>query len=354
MATGFIDYEGVLFPCNTGEISNMKAPAGFRYVKGEGLSNDGSVKVGALTLDSFNTVAAYSNGNDEWRKLPYPSDAQLGNLKENIAEMSAAKYVSGDGKVILGHLGSFSYPIVWTMNDEGEYIPDFYPGRLVKAVEADRYDESKPLYAMSGFYTCMSNNGKYIGSIAAIANESNTEPRIVPVIYNTVDKSMKIYKEYQNIDELGLGLYPRAIADDGTFVGTISQPSTPAGNYGAFIMKAGKEQAELFIEAFPEFNDTLGESDLLGQNVPTGISADGKNILGYTFYSDDYDLSSDAPAYFVTYVISLDETGVNQMSSAQSLRESIYSVDGRKLGRMQKGLNIIRKADGSVTKILKK
>ena len=60
-----------------------------------------------------------------------------------------------------------------------------------------------------------------------------------------------------------------------------------------------------------------------------------------------------APAYFLTYVISLDGSGVDQMGSCvQSMPEAVYSIDGRKLGRIAKGLNIVRNSDGSVSKIL--
>lgn len=356
VAIGFIDEYGVLFTFDTGAVSDIDVPSGYLYVQGEGLSNGGSVMVGELVEQAFiKTLAAYSIEGGEWKMLSNPSDAELGNLKQYISDMSGAKFVSDDGKVILGHLGSFSYPIVWTRDEDGEYVPDFFPERYVKAVEEDRNDETRPLYAISGSYTCLSHNGKYVGSIGLVANDDNTYTRIVPVIYDTEEKSLKIYDEMQDIDEMGLGLFPRAIANDGTFVGTVAQPSTPQGNYGAFIMKAGQTQAESYLEAFPEFAKILGESDALGQNIPTAISADGKYILGYTYYSDDYDLSSDAPAYYATYVISLVDSGVDQLaSSVEGITPSIYSVDGRKLGSMAKGLNIVRNSDGSVKKILKK
>lgn len=251
MATGFIDDDGVLFSFATEVVSMLKAPSGIRCVLGEGLSNDGSVMVGSFALQSFDTAAAYSAGGKGWALLPMPTDSELGNLKDNISSMSAAKFVSGDGKVILGYLGSFTLPVVWTLDEDGNYVPDFFPARYVKAVEADRYDETKELYGLSAMYTCMSNNGMYVGGIGLIANEDNTSTRIVPVIYNTEEKTLRVYREIQDIDYMQLGLFPRAIADDGTFIGTISQPDS---NMGAFIMKAGKEQAELYVDAFPAFN----------------------------------------------------------------------------------------------------
>ena len=98
----------------------------------------------------------------------------------------------------------------------------------------------------------------------------------------------------------------------------------------------------------------LGEADVLGQNVPTGISADGQHIVGYAYYSKDYDITSEEPAYYVTYLISLDGSGVetSRLTPAEA-PGAIYSIDGRSLSGLQKGLNIVRNADGSITKILK-
>lgn len=91
-------------------------------------------------------------------------------------------------------------------------------------------------------------------------------------------------------------------------------------------------------------------------NIPTGISADGRNILGYIYYSDDFEMSSSAPAYWLTYVISVDGsgTGVEHMASALTMPEAVYSIEGHRLDGMTKGLNIVRNSDGSVTKILRK
>ena len=355
LAIGFIDNDGVLFSFDSGEASIIKAPTGIKYVQGESLSNDGTVMVGSFTGQSFNTEAAYSVSGQPWHTLPLPTDEELGELKTNLNRMSAAKFVSADGKVIAGYLGSFRFPTVWTMDANGEYVSDFFPARFVKAVEADRNDPVKELYGISALYTCMSNNGKYIATIGLVANDDNTDTRIVPIVYNTQEKTLKVYRDIQEIDEMELGLYPSAIADDGTFIGTVSTPADPEGNFGAFIMRAGQEQAEWFVDVFPAFAETFGEADLLGQNIPTGLSADGKHILGYAYYSDDYDVTSAAPAYFLTYVISLDASGIDQMGSGvRSMPEAVYSIDGRKLGRMAKGLNIVRNSDGSVSKILKK
>ncbi|MDE5795093.1 MAG: hypothetical protein K2I08_10290 [Muribaculaceae bacterium] len=354
LATGFVDDDGILFSFHSNDMTQLKTPEGVRYVLGEALTNDGSLIVGSYTSQSFNTMAAYSPNGDEWLALPYPTDEELGNLKEHISEMSAAKYVSADGKVILGHVGSFTFPIIWKLDDSGNYVPDCFPARYIKAAEEDLYDDTKELYGLSGLYTCMSNNGKYVGAVGVVRNDEKDDYYTVPVIYNTEEKTLRIYRELMDIDEMVIGTYPRAIANDGTFIGAIGLPLT--GGAGTFIMRAGEDTPELFIDAFPEYEKMLGESDMVGFSVPTGISADGKQILGYAFYSEDL-YGGDSPAYFLTYVLSIGSTenGVHRADSyEQSVAEAIYSIDGRKLSQIAKGLNIIRNADGSVSKILRK
>lgn len=352
LAIGFMDDNGVTVPFETMESNVIKTPTGVRTILGESLSNDGNVMVGSFTEDSFDVFAAYSANGSDWKKLPMPSVAELGNLKEHLNDFSSAKFVSGDGKVILGHLGSFTFPIIWILNEAGEYVPDFFPARYVKATEEDLADDSKELLGLNAFYTAMSNNGKYVGAVGTISDD-NGGYRLVPVIYNTEEKTLKIYKEYQEIDYFGLGLYPRAIADDGTFIGMIGVSLLDAS--GCFIMRAGEDTAELFTDAFPAYYEMFGHCDEVGYTVPTGISADGKKILCYTFYSDDL-YGGDDPAYYVTYVIDTEASGVEAIESSPSLtkNEAIYSIDGRKLQGITKGLNIIRNSDGSATKLLKK
>ncbi|MDE6785446.1 MAG: hypothetical protein K2J46_00185, partial [Muribaculaceae bacterium] len=140
-------------------------------------------------------------------------------------------------------------------------------------------------------------------------------------------------------------------SDDGTFVGTVGQPNFES--IGSFIMKAGQTQAETFVDAFPKFDDRYGPSDYYGFNVPTGISADGRYILCYTYYSDDYD-DLDVPAYMESYIIDRGEDAAVGQVSVDNNATAIYSIDGRSLRKMAKGINIIRNSDGSVRKVMVK
>lgn len=339
---------GITYSFATDKVSILDGPENSRGIIGEGVNNDGRLLVGSILESS--TVAAYSKDGVEWTKLPLPAEEDILLVYKNVPNASAAKRVSGDGKVILGFISDFGIPCLWTLNDNGEYEADLFPVRFLKLTEDEMNNEARPLTGLSSHFLCLSNNGRYAAMLGLIPKDRNMYVK-VPIVYDTQKKTLKVYSESQEIDEAEQGLYPLAIADDGTFIGTIDQPIFYS--CGSFIMKAGETQAEMFINIFPEFDERYGLSDLYGFNVPTGISADGRYIVGYTFYSEDY--NDDSPAYCETYIIDRGENAaVDQVAPDHTDAQAIYSIDGRCLKELTKGINIIRNSDGSVKKILKK
>lgn len=331
-----------------GEETVLKVPSeAYKYVLGEDISNDGSLMVGSLVPTAYSTMAAYSKNGGEWTLLPEIDAELLGEF-----EGSAAKYVSGDGKVILGFIGSFGPATLWVMNDEGEYEVDPLFAKYVIMTEEDLAAGEKTLYNLSAIG--ISNNGKYVALSGVIANDEGL--LTVPVVYDTETKELTIYSEPQEIDIYGMGIMPLAIADDGTMIGIIgNQPMFAC--FGSFILKAGETQAITYSEAFPCYDELLGFSDSIGYCVPTGMSADGRYLVGYGFYSADFE-DWDQPAYYVTYVI--DTKGgtsgieaVEAVSAAPATPEAIYSIDGRLTNQMTKGINIVRLSDGSARKVIK-
>lgn len=343
---------GVTYDFTTGAVTTICAPEEYKYFLGEALTNDGSTLFGSCVGTGFATYAYYTNDGKDWKSLPYPTDEQLGAYANRVRKESAVKQASGDGKVLLGNLGGFAIPTLWVMNDKGEYEVDFFPARFVKLTEEDRNDTTKPLYAISGMYGyLLSNNGRYVIMIGLDDDPNTGKGYGVPAIYDTVTKELKIFSEPQEIDDRGTGLYPTAIADDGTFIGTIGTPYH--NSFGSFIWKAGEPQAELLITAFPEFGVLFGDSDYYGYNMPTGISADGSTIMGYTYYSDDY-YDESSPAFYTTYIIDCGEDNAVDAIETEGSVDAIYSIDGRSLNTLSKGINIVRQANGKVKKILKR
>lgn len=339
---------GITYSFDTQEETVLNTPEGdWKYVLGEALTNDGSVMVGSLVAKGYATYAAFSKDGGEWTLLPMPSDEELGRY---AGEGSTAKYVSGDGKYILGSVGNNMGPAtMWILNDAGEYEVDPIYTRFVVMTEEELEAGEKTLLGMSPIG--ISDNGKYVLCNGTI--EFGEGYALVPVVYNTEEDSIVIYDEPQDIDTNEMGLYASAIDNNGSFVGIIGEQPLYA-SVGCFIMKAGETQAESLSEAFPAYGEAFAFSESIGYVIPTAMSADGSKILGYGFYSEDF-YDEDAPAYFATFVI---ETGngssIDSVASSMATPEAIFSIDGHKLQEMNKGINIVRMSDGSVKKIFKK
>ena len=101
----------------------------------------------------------------------------------------------------------------------------------------------------------------------------------------------------------------------------------------------------------------MGFADAIGYTVPMGMTADGRYIVGYGYYCEDF-YDEYAMAYFVTYIIDTEgeTSGAKVVAADESdaQPESFYSLDGKRLGEMTKGLNIVRMSDGTVRKVINK
>ena len=322
-------------------------PGDYKYVLGEALTNDGSIMVGSIVAPGYVTHAAYSKDGGSWEFLPEVPEEIAG---EYYGNGSSAKYISGDGKVILGYIGSFGAGIMWTMNDAGEYELDPLFSKYLVLTEEDEANPEKVLYGLSPMG--LSNDGKYALFQGRLVDEDG--PYNVPVVYDTENSELTIYPERQEIDFYGLGLMPSAIDNNGTIIGVVGIPMYTSS--GTFILKPGESQAVSLGEAFPSYEEMFGMSDMMGYSTPTGMSADGRYIVGYGFYSEDYE-DEMAPAYMATFVIDTQDQGTGiqapESDSVQAVPEAVYTIDGKRLDSMVKGLNIIRMSDGSVRKVFK-
>lgn len=355
LGVGIAD-DGILYSFLTDDISFVNVPSEAKYVLAEDITGSGDCMVGTLVgLPSGGTVGAFSETGGNWIQLPIPKAEEIPGLEKLLQFGTAAKYISSDSKVIVGHVGSFGLPIAWVMNDKGEYELDAFFLKYMKLTVDDLQDPEKPLMAVSAMYYCMSDNGRYVAALGFIPTGNKDETRSVAVLYDMVDKELKVYDDDRLSGEYFSELYPMAICNDGTFIGTVGMPNFQSK--GAFIMKAGQTSAELLRDAFPAFDRIFGDSDDLGFNVPSGISADGRYITGFTLYSEDY-YDDTTPCYYQSYVIDTlgDPSAVEQVSSGLSVpqSEAVYSIDGRRLGNLSDGFNIVRSSDGTVRKILKK
>ena len=342
-AIGFDGDCGILFDIDEKETI-LQTSEKRSYILGQDISEDGSVQVGMLVSESFQTYAAYSKDGGKWKTLPLP-DLDLGYFNQIQV---AARYVSSDGKIILGNIGAWGPATLWRLNEAGEYIPDpIFDGYLMMT----REDVEKPYFRFTP--EGMSPDGHYV-LIEVCTYENGVTSLTMPAVYDTHTRELKVYDEPQTIDYAESGLHPTAIDNNGTFIGMVGSGSF---NMGAFIMFAGETQAQMYTEAFPEYADVLDILDLGGYHMPSDISADGRYILGNGWYTPSDDpMSDDAIYYFMTYVIDTgDENIVDELKneSMSTLPTEYYTLDGIRVEKPVKGMNIIRMSDGSYSKILK-
>jgi hypothetical protein len=64
-------------------------------------------------------------------------------------------------------------------------------------------------------------------------------------------------------------------------------------------------------------------------------------------------LFSDTNAQTRSFAIGGDATGINTLSTFETLKQKVYDLSGRLKNGVKKGLNIIRNADGSTKKVVK-
>lgn len=343
VAIGFSGEPGITFDME-GTETILRVPEDFKYVVGQDISADGSVEVGLMVGEGYQIFPAYSKDGGVWQTLPMP-DMDLGDYN---TRQCGARYVSEDGKIILGYIGALGPATLWRLNDKGEYEADPFFDEYAMRTKED-VDHQYITFEAEG----MSPDGHYV--LIKVCEYSNGVPGLnMPAIYDTRTQKLEVYNEQQDIDIYEIGLTPTAIANDGTFIGMLG---SAALNGGAFIMKAGETQAEMYTEAFPEYAEIFEFLDLCGYHMPADISADGRHIIGNGWYSPSQDpYASDANFYFMTYVIGRGGTSGIQTAEADlndSIPTDYYTIDGRHLDTPVKGINIIRMSDGSVRKVIR-
>ena len=138
---------------------------------------------------------------------------------------------------------------------------------------------------------------------------------------------------------------------DGTYDGTF--------NLGDIKMENVKGNSD--SEGFVNFEKTETSIAIVIGNADVTIN-EGSRMKGDKLYMD-MDISAMGGAITVEAVFGEAVFGDNDFTSTGISRptivvdngvEAIYDLNGRKLNEMQKGINIVRKADGTTVKVLKK
>ena len=146
----------------------------------------------------------------------------------------------------------------------------------------------------------------------------------------------------------GTGSEVGGVADDGTIAGWY-QTSMALAPYSrrACIWYPGSEEPVMLSAEYdyPE----LDEFDQAGYNLLYDITPDGKLGIGLA-----YDLNYDYKTYLIEFKDRTSGISSTTAQTGDNAETARYTIDGIRISTPVKGLNIVKKADGTVMKVMVK
>ncbi len=301
------------------------------------LSEDGSVVVGCYwSTDYIAHACVWKDGN--MIALPEPTEEEMGFEIPG----TSANFCNSDASIIAGYIydNLVTFPlIIWRLQDDGSYICDPVCKEYFGKYEEDS-DKPYEVFRASN----LSRDGRYA---AVTLSEPYGETRMARYDLET-DELTEFIADGTGTIAAGTATECAAIANDGTLTGWFLYSSLMATLRNACIWRAGEDEPELLSEKYPDYTQ-LATYDAVGYNLLYDITPDATTALGFA-YDENY--------YYVSYIIDLEEesTSINTVTDAcdDAAETARYTLDGVRVNAPVKGINIVKRADGSVTKELVK
>lgn len=356
-AVGWDDNNSILVNATTQAFEPIKLadiPSGILGGQPYAISGDGTIIVGRGEVPQAlaSGVPCYWKDGKAYQ-LPYPNDQEAGMLVKGAVAFD----ISDDGRVIMGGLRDRYdlYPLLlWIRQDDGTYQLDPVCLRFFSDVNYAP-DPTKEFREFGGQQKmAMSPDGK---TVALIVRKNPHYGGIVSNPGEVADNTY--YITYYDIKSGTLSdLVPFPFYDGGIYINFdgLSNGKTIAGFYvseyvhTSWIMYEGGAPMHL-QDAFPEVGDFADwETE---ENALSGISANGRYISGTAFLeiTGVEGIPRGAWAY-QGFIIDtgMEYNGVEGVAAAadEDAPEEYYSLDGLRLDRPVKGINIVRK--GNTTK----
>lgn len=320
-----------------GSRTELETPDGYESGARD-LSEDGSVVVGCYWNSSDYVPHACVWKDGEMIALPEPTEEEMGFSFPG----TSANYCNSDASVIAGYIydNLITFPlIVWYLQDDGTYVCDPVCKEYFGLYE-ENTDKPYEMFRASN----ISRNGKYAAVTLA---EPYGESRMARYDLETGELEEFVADGTGNV-EAGTSTECASVANDGTLTGWFLSYSLFSSLRTACIWWAGADEPELLSEKYPEYTQ-LATYDEVGYNLLYDITPDAKTALGFA-YDENY--------YYVSYVIDFEDTatGISTVADAcdEAAETARYTLSGTRVAAPVKGLNIVKKADGSVTKVFVK
>lgn len=316
----------------TGKATDITDMGLLEDITPDGKMISGSI-IGELGYDTHACI--WKDG--EPAMLAEPADAWMGFETYG----TSAKHISGDGSVMVGQaIDNYStFPaLMWRQNKDGSYSAD--PSAVRRYFEAGEGD--KPYYWFSA--SNVSNNGKWM----AVYVQPSGGYDILPARYNLETDELEVAEVEPSDDPYdGQSYQTSGIADDGTVVGFFGGMMMRQG----FIWKGGEKEPKALAEVYDKC-PLLGEMDANGVHVAADITSDGRYIMGFGVNTD---------WEFVTYVLDTEAYDPDAPTSVSTVeaktgngKKAVFDISGKRLPASLRGISIVRDADGTVRKVIKK
>ncbi len=323
-----------------GSVTELETPEGSRAYAMD-MSNGGVVAgYYFYETDYLSHACVWRDGLLE--ELPEPTSEEMGFEVYG----SEAYYTTDDGTIVVGYLvdyistGTF---VVWRMQDDGSYVCDPICNEFFSA---DGSDPDRPYTQFTP--TGLSRNGKYV-SLAVATYGSNQ--RMARYDLETGDLEVYIPDGSGEISS-DATLESGAVSDDGTIIAIVYTGNFMSQKMNACLWYKDADSPVIISSLSDAFAD-LASYDEIGGNYVTDITPDGLYITGFA-YDEWYNYNS--------YVLSLgddnDTSAINMVTVEENAagQEEIarYTLDGVRVNSPVKGINIVKRADGSAVKVLVK
>ena len=340
-----VNDDGVAAGCNPnalllsvdGTQTDLETPADCESAAWD-LSDVGNVAVGSYwSINDYREHACvWKDGKIQY--LPEPTTEEMGFTVWG----TSANYCSSDASVIVGYISDdlVTRPlIIWRLQEDGSYVCD-----PICKEYFDKYEENsdKPYTVFRP--TNVSRNGRYV-SLTVQGN--GTESRMARFDL-TAGKIEEYIADGSGTVVAGMASESLAAADDGTLAGYFMSDYAlvPYGRC-ACVWRMGEAEPVKLSAAYdyPE----LAAYDAVGYNLLYDITPDGEVGLGLA-YDETYD--------YATYIIELGTgtSGIGNVETEAAEENEVrrYTVDGVRVDAPVKGLNIVKRADGSTVKVMVK
>lgn len=299
-----------------------------------------------------NMVALEQDGDTVWFCCPADNDLWFkGVVKGNKVVFPTRQYLGlseSYGRLI------YFYPCKTTWKQDGTYTVSLNTTGLECDYDAEAGIITFPS-TMGGIFSINGGSDLFIGLYPNMVLKRFTEKPAVPTHPGFFD-----YKDYMstyNFNVVSFILNPHDV--DGNFIDPnnmayqiyVDNPEEP------FILDSIDYQIQGEMTDVPYyFTDNYAIVPQTETARMVYLFTDVSDSIGFRqIYTVDDVRNESAILWYNVKTQTTSVTGIRSITHTEVLprRQEIYDVSGRRLGAMRKGLNIVRKADGSVTKVIR-